>query len=440
MQGPYTYAYGMKYIGFCERLIITPLTDKYFLSISTAMNNASIPCVTSHHSNDGYSGKRAMITGLASELGVDHYHLECSRMTSPQSFFDVIHAQISAGGLWLTFNHVESFLPPMLSICLTVLSSLSDALHCRSTYFMLAGQRIDFIHPNSHNPSNMIPSTQPRTVLLYGTSHNSINEPFSLPVSARQQFRPIIYIPPSFSILVETFLTVYNFQSIPMLSSRLITLSDYIINYNIAPAPLVYSLLFRCIKDIGARHNYNNYQGINNNNNTSTTTTTTTTGGIGIGSGRSFVVNNSSKISNNNSSSSSNTPIIELLVKGFFTSLPVSIQQLISDQHFRFISNLCLDTLFIRDNDLKDFQQIMPTDYFACMDYLCNSLRQTQYNCILVTGATNIGRWYLHYHHHHHHHYRHHILIIIIVTFIIITPSASLSSLSSTSPSSFECR
>ena len=423
----------MKYIGFCERLIITPLTDKYFLSISSAMNNASIPFISSPH-HDGCSGKRAMITCLASELGVDHYHVDCSSRTmmssSPQLFFDVIKAQISAG-LWLTFNHVESFLPPMLSICFTVLSSLTTALHSKATYFMLAGEKIDFIpHPSSNNNnsnnnnsnsnSSSLPFTQPRTVLLYSTNRNSIIEPFSLPVSARQQFRPIIYIPPSYSILIETFLTVYNFHNVPMLSSRLITLSDYVINYNIAPLSLVYSLLFRCIKDIGSRYNYkdvgnNKTNTINYQGNTFTTSTTTGGGGGkggGGGNSSSSIAKSSSNNNNQGNSSSSNTPIIELLVKGFFTSLPTSsIQQSsISDQHYRFISNLCLDVLFIKENDLKDFQPTIPTadNYQACADYLCNSLRQTQYSCILVIGAANTGTSLV-------------IITIILITIILIT-------------------
>lgn len=349
-QGPYTYSYGMKYTGFCDRLVITPLTDKCFLSISNAMNQFCVPIVTSSVG----SGKRAMINSLASELGLELFPIDFGNMQSPKVFFQILKAQIHSG-LWLCLNNMEQCLPGMLSICFTSLSAISNAYQCKLSQFTLAGTKLEL--------NSSTAQTQPRITLLFNTDRISTAtykmDPFILPVSVRHQFRNIFYQGPSPKAIFDVFLTAYNYQSVLKFSFRLVGFCEHMANYNLIPNEIIYISIFKAIKFVGIKYNYKDLSG------------------------------NSESIGNTNATIPFHI-MIDYIIKSFFKNLPLSIQHSISPKQFRYISNLYLDALFIKENDLKEFQTEIPPD--SCFSLLCEYLHDTNFNCIMVVGASNIGK------------------------------------------------
>lgn len=93
----------MCYSGFSQRLVVTPFTDRCYVSLTNAFRNACVPFL---HGSIG-SGKKGIISELAYALGADFYARDCSSFDSIDDVYGPIQAAISCG-LWVSFENVQN--------------------------------------------------------------------------------------------------------------------------------------------------------------------------------------------------------------------------------------------------------------------------------------------------------------------------------------------
>jgi len=94
----------MTYLGFNQRLVLTPLTDRCYVALADSFRNACIPFL---YGSEG-SGKKGYISELAYYLGADYYTKDCGTFDCIDSLYGSLQAAISCG-LWISYENAHKF-------------------------------------------------------------------------------------------------------------------------------------------------------------------------------------------------------------------------------------------------------------------------------------------------------------------------------------------
>ncbi|KAJ1438835.1 hypothetical protein B484DRAFT_323836, partial [Ochromonadaceae sp. CCMP2298] len=122
-QGQHTHIYGMKYHGFSERLVLTPLTDRFFLAISNTISSGAMPVVLGPEG----AGRHQTVRALACALGADLVSFDLGKLRSLPVFIDMLRAHLQCG-FWCNYLYVDEPPPELLSTCMTAFSAVQNAL------------------------------------------------------------------------------------------------------------------------------------------------------------------------------------------------------------------------------------------------------------------------------------------------------------------------
>lgn len=344
-QGQMKFEYGMHYFGFCDRLVVTPLTDKCFLSITHALRNNSIPYLCGPHG----VGKKSIVQYVIYELGYDCFNFDCSIPADRRSLRSYLAAALgSPNGIWLAVINAENLPVDMYNFLLTTLSSILRKIQSKSDFIIIDGEKCR-VSTNLSFP--------PKFSVSFNTINPLIKNDMELPLSVRKQFRQLcISRPPDIRhYIVKTLLTANNFAAVQKVTDRICAIFDYLVDHNLVRESLLFRTLAESIRYCGEK-------------NIVATTITSLHSAV--------------------------------LAKTMISKLPVHISRGITDSDLRFICNLFLEITYSKETDLNEFKPISKPEAVmeALVDFIIRephkgyeSLSHSA-SIVLIVGDANIGK------------------------------------------------
>ena len=197
--------YSFQYLGNLTSVVITPLTEKCYLTVTQAMN---LFLVSAAYGSAGI-GKTETIKSLAAAVGKYTVVFNCSTEMKPKSLQNVFRG-LAQGGYWGLFDEFNRMKSTVLPVIALFLSSMMNGLRLRDSFFSFLDDSINVLHPRCaiHLTSN--PSA-------YGGRG-------TLPASLKAVLRPISLVVPHRVLIMRVKLMVGGFKTAAFIAQRIETL------------------------------------------------------------------------------------------------------------------------------------------------------------------------------------------------------------------------
>jgi len=216
--------YSYEPIGNSGRLVITPLTDRCYITLCTALRLM----LSGAPAGPAGTGKTETVKDLAKSLGLPAYVFNCSDQMNYKSLADIFKG-LSQTGAWGCFDEFNRISVEVLSIVATQVKSIQDAIQRfaipmnRPDEFKEAPpgcppQKVGFFDLQGTNIS-LIP-----TVGLFITMNPGYAGRTALPQNLSVLFRPCAMIRPDLTLICENMLMAEGFVQASALSIKFVTL------------------------------------------------------------------------------------------------------------------------------------------------------------------------------------------------------------------------
>jgi GTPase SAR1 family protein len=328
-QGQHKQVYGYKYCGFGERLVVTPLTDRFYLAVQNVVQSGGLCCID----GDGL-GKHQLTAALATELGYDVVPIDCSAASTVTTLTGVVRAHLGTG-FWGCYTNISRMPAEFLGTFLTVMSAVHVALANQEPVLFLAKQRVDIVDRAV---------AKPRFCLFLDSL--TVNGECMLPPSVRRQFRIVSYTSPERNVVFSVLLAANNFASVAATTLRLAALCDYIAHYGLCPEHEFLRFVYRAIPL--AKLNY-----------VHATATPTTQ--------------------------------LVLFTKLLISLLPSPYLDAVTEDDLRYICNLFLEVIYSDNQDGKDFKPRYSLSDSASTLYKLVRKKEGV-SSVIVVGAAAVGK------------------------------------------------
>ncbi|KAL5967709.1 Dynein heavy chain 10 axonemal [Taenia solium] len=197
------FEYGYEYFGMNGRLVITPLTDRIYLTLTQALSL----CLGGAPAGPAGTGKTESTKDLAKAMGLLCVVTNCGESMDYKSFGKLMMG-LCRVGCWGCFDEFNRIEVSVLSVVTSQIQAIQTALKAKATIFQLEGQET-VLNSRIGYFITMNPGYAGRT---------------ELPESLKALFRPVVVIVPDLEYICEIMLFAQGFLTARELAKKLTTM------------------------------------------------------------------------------------------------------------------------------------------------------------------------------------------------------------------------
>lgn len=219
--------YGYEYLGNGDRLVVTPLTDRIYVTATQALH-LKLGCAPAGPAG---TGKTETTKDLASALGKACYVFNCSDQMDYKGMGEIFRGLASSGS-WGCFDEFNRLIPEVLSVCSMQFRCIVNALKKGDDSFIMADIQVKL----------------DKTCGAFITMNPGYLGRSELPEGLKALFRPITVMVPDFEMISENCLMAQGFQSAKILATKFVVL--YSLCQDLLSNQMHYDWGLRAIKSV----------------------------------------------------------------------------------------------------------------------------------------------------------------------------------------------